>query len=65
MGLLMSDTTLIDLLLDGTLRLRDGLGEWAYALDATCDGDEHGAEDPGRWPQLTFQSGALDTDAEH
>jgi hypothetical protein len=42
MGLLMSDTVLIDPLLDETTRLRDGLGEWAYALEMSRDayGDE-------------------------
>ena len=46
MGLLMSDTMLIDPLLDDTMRLRDGLGAWAYAPDAARDVYEHEAADP-------------------
>jgi hypothetical protein len=46
MGLLMSDTLLIDPMLDDTLRLRDGLSEWAYAMDAARDRYEHEAVDP-------------------
>jgi hypothetical protein len=45
MGLLMSDTVLIDPLLDEMLRLRDGLGAWAYALDLARDPYEHEAAD--------------------
>ena len=46
MGLLMSDALLIDPMLDDTLRLRDGLSEWAYAMDPMCDRYEHEAADP-------------------
>jgi hypothetical protein len=46
MGLLMSDTTLIDPLLDATLWLRDGLSAWASTLDAAHDRYEHEAADP-------------------
>ena len=49
MGLLMSDTVLIDPLLDETLRLRDGLGAWAYALDLGRDRFEHEAPGPSEW----------------
>ena len=42
----MSDTMLIDPMLDDTLRLRDGLSEWAYAMDAARDCYEHEAADP-------------------
>ena len=45
MGLLMSDTTLIDPMLDETLRLRDGLGAWAYGPDAAPDPYESEAID--------------------
>jgi hypothetical protein len=43
MGLLISDTMLIDRMLDDTLRLRAGLGAWAYALDVARDAYEHEA----------------------
>jgi hypothetical protein len=46
MGLLMSDTLLIDPLLDETLRLRDGLGAWAYAPGVARGVDEHGVAYP-------------------
>ena len=46
MGLLMSDTTLIDPLLDATLWLRDGLGAWAYATDVAREPYEHESSDP-------------------
>ena len=45
MGLLMSDTVLIDPLRDETPRLRDGLGVWAYVLEAARDIYEHEAAD--------------------
>ena len=45
MGLLLSDTTLIDPMLDETLRLRDGLGEWAYDLDVARDAYGYEAAD--------------------
>ena len=51
MGLLMSDSLLPDRLLDAALRLLDGLGELAYAGDATCDGHEHETSDPSKWPR--------------
>jgi len=47
MGLLLSDTVLLDPLLDETLRLRDGLGAWAYTPDAVHDAYEHEPADPG------------------
>ena len=46
MGLLMSDTLLIDPMLDETLRLRDGLSEWAYGLDVARDPYDHEAVGP-------------------
>ena len=46
MGLLMSDTLLIDPLLDDTLRLRDGLGAWAYAVGVASDPFDYEAADP-------------------
>ena len=46
MGLLLSDTALLDPLLDETLWLRDGLGAWAYEVDAARDPYEHEAGDP-------------------
>jgi hypothetical protein len=46
MGWLMSDTLLIAPMLDDTLRLRDGLSKWAYAMDAARDCYEHDATDP-------------------
>jgi hypothetical protein len=45
MGLLLSDTVLHDSLLDETLRQRDGLGAWAFALDVAGDAYEHEAAD--------------------
>jgi len=39
MGLLMSDTLLIDPTLNETMRLLDSLTEWAYTPDAGRDGD--------------------------
>jgi hypothetical protein len=41
MGLLMSDTVLIDPTLDAALRLLDGLSELAWAADAPRDGPAH------------------------
>ena len=46
MGLLLSDTVLLDPLLDETLRLRDGLGAWAYAPDVARDPYDYEAADP-------------------
>ena len=46
MGLLLSDTVLIDPLLDETLRLREGLGAWAYEVDAARDPLEYESGDP-------------------
>ena len=46
MGLLLSDTTLLDPLLDETLRLRDGLGAWAYAMDVVGDARQCEVADP-------------------
>ena len=45
MGLLMSDTTLLDPRLDETLRRWDGLGEWAFAIDGANDSYEYEAAD--------------------
>jgi hypothetical protein len=64
MSLLMSDTLLIDPLLDDALRLRDGLHEWAFALDATHEQHPHEAADLSEWPGLTSWSAAVATDAE-
>jgi hypothetical protein len=47
MGLLLSDTVLLDPLLDETLRLRDGMGAWAYAPEVAIDAYEHELADPG------------------
>ena len=65
MSLLMSDTLLIDPLLDDALRLRDGLHEWAFAPDATYDVDEHEAAVLSEWPRLTVQSVAWTANAGH
>ena len=46
MGLLLADAVLLDPLLDDTLRLRDGLSAWAYALDVARDPYKHEAADP-------------------
>jgi hypothetical protein len=47
MGLLMSDTLLIDPLLDEAMRLLDGFTAWAYAPDDGRDSDDHeGADRP-------------------
>jgi hypothetical protein len=51
MGLLLSDSTLIDALLDETLRLWDGLGAWAYAPDVASDPYAHEVADPVERPQ--------------
>jgi hypothetical protein len=48
MGLLMSDTMLIDLALDDTTWLRDTLTEWAYEQDAGRDAAEHEVAHPTR-----------------
>ena len=64
MRLLMSDSLVPDLVLDEALRLLDGLGELACALDATSDGSEDEAADPSEWPPLPCRSAALATDAE-
>jgi len=47
MGLLLSDSVLIDPLLDDTMWLRDGLGAWAYAPEVELDAYEHEPADPG------------------
>ena len=64
MGLLMSDTMLIDPLLDETMWSRVAVGAWAHALDATYGGDEQGTADLSDWPHLPFQSVAWGTDAD-
>jgi hypothetical protein len=46
MGLLLSDTTLIDPMLDDTLRLLDYLSEGPYAMDAARNPYQHEAADP-------------------
>lgn len=51
MGLLLSDTVLIDPLLDETLRLRDGLGDWPYALEVVSHADERETADLTEWPR--------------
>jgi len=51
MGLLMSDTVLIDPLLDEILRLPDGLGEWAYTLEMSRDAYEYQATASTEWPR--------------
>jgi hypothetical protein len=61
MGLLMSDTLLIDPTLDDTLALHDSLSAWTYALDPTCDAHEHETADLSAWPRLTFPSAASAT----
>jgi hypothetical protein len=52
MGLLMSDTLLIDPMLDATFRLQDDLVEYVYATDLVRDEYEHEAADPPSWPLL-------------
>jgi hypothetical protein len=46
MGLLMSDITLIEPMLDETAWLRDGLGAWAYETDVARDAYEYEATEP-------------------
>ena len=53
MGLLMSDTTMIDPLLDEVIWARDAVGAWAYALDATPDDDERAVAGLSEWTRLT------------
>lgn len=48
MGLLMSDTMMVDLTLDDTTWLRESLGEWAYEQDAARDAAEYEATHPTR-----------------
>ena len=48
MGLLMSDTMLIDPTLDDATWLRESLCDWAYEQDATRDAAEHEATHPTR-----------------
>jgi hypothetical protein len=48
MGLLMSDTMLIDPTLDDATWLRESLGDWAYEQDAARDAAEHEATRPTR-----------------
>ena len=64
MGLLLSDTMLIDPLLDDTMRLRDGLGAWAFATDDARDGHDHEAADLIEWPRLTVRHASLAADAD-
>jgi hypothetical protein len=45
MGLLISDTMLIDPMLDDTTWLRDSLGAWAYALDVASNRHEDESSD--------------------
>ena len=56
MGLLMSDTTLIDPVLDDTCRLQDSLVEYVYATDLVREDSEYEAPeptaDPTSWPLL-------------
>ena len=63
MGLLMSDTLLIDPLPDDTLRLRDRLSTWAYTLDVASDSYDYEAADPTEWPRLVFPTAAVASDA--
>jgi len=44
-GLLISDTVMLDPLLDDAMRMRDGLGAWPYATDVARDAYEHEAAD--------------------
>jgi len=62
MGLLMSDTMLIDPTLDDALRLQEEPGVWVYTLDATCDAYEHDDADPTEWPAhvVPFSAWAAD-----
>ena len=64
MGLLMSETMLIDPLLDKTVWSRDAMGAWAYAPDATYGGDRHEAADLSEWPRLSVLSAAWATEAD-
>jgi hypothetical protein len=43
MGLLMSETTLLDLPLDDTTWMRESLADWTYELDAARAAAEHAA----------------------
>jgi hypothetical protein len=45
MGLLMSDTTLIDPMLDTTAWMHESLSEWVYAIDAARDASEYEVAD--------------------
>lgn len=45
MGLLMSDTVLLDPLLDETMWLRDGLREWPSVQDVVRDADDREVAD--------------------
>ena len=62
MGLLMSESLLIDPLSDGMLRPWDGLSAWAYTLDVEKHTYDEAA-DPTECPRLVFPSSALATDA--
>ena len=46
MGLLMSDTGLIDPMLDDIAWLRDTVSDWAYAMEADRDACEYEVADP-------------------
>ena len=46
MGLLMSDTVLIDPMLDDTAWMRDTVSDWAYAMEADRDAYEYEAAGP-------------------
>ena len=48
MGLLMSETMLIDPMLDDTTWLRESLSDWAYEQDAARESGEHEAAHPTR-----------------
>ena len=46
MGLLMSETMLLDLTLDDTTWMCESLSDWTYELDAVRDAAEHEAARP-------------------
>ena len=61
MGLLMSDTMLIDPTLDETMRLLDNLSDLEYADDAARESYEHDGTDLPAWRHrhdLVRRSGA-------
>jgi hypothetical protein len=52
MGLLISDTALIDSMLDEPFCFQDNLVEYVYAGDSVRDEHEHEVSNPTAWPSL-------------